>query len=75
MSVGRSPDDRIELVVEDDGVGRVDGAPAQGTGLGSRIVKAMAASIGGEIQYQPRNPGMAARMTFASVDLQPAPAQ
>ena len=75
VSVGRSPDDRIELVVEDDGVGRVDGAPAQGTGLGSRIVKAMAASIGGEIQYQPRNPGMAARMTFASVDLQPAPAE
>jgi two-component sensor histidine kinase len=56
---------RAELVVEDDGVGRADGAPAKGTGLGSRIVSAMAQSLGGKIAYEPRTPGTAARLTFA----------
>lgn len=52
------------LRVEDDGVGRDEDAPAQGTGLGSRIVKAMAASMGGTIEYLPRAPGMAASLAF-----------
>ena len=40
------PDDEAELVVEDDGIGRADGVPAKGTGVGSRIVSAMCASLG-----------------------------
>lgn len=52
------------LRVEDDGVGRDEGAPAHGTGLGSRIVKAMAASMGGTVEYLPRAPGMAASLAF-----------
>jgi two-component sensor histidine kinase len=58
------PEGKAELVVEDDGVGRAEGAPAKGTGLGSRIVTAMAQSLGGTIEYERRSPGMLARVTF-----------
>jgi len=60
------PEGRAELVVEDDGVGRAEGAPAKGTGLGSRIVAAMSQSLGGTIEYQQRSPGMLARVIFAT---------
>ena len=40
------PDEQAELVVEDDGVGRADGAPAKGTGVGTRIVNAMCVKPG-----------------------------
>ena len=55
---------RAELTVEDDGVGRAEG-PAQGTGLGSRIVKAMAATMGADVTYTAGNPGTLARLSFA----------
>lgn len=60
------PEGKAELVVEDDGVGRAEGAPAKGTGLGSRIVAAMARSLGGTIEYEQRSPGMLARVTFSA---------
>jgi two-component sensor histidine kinase len=60
------PDARIELVVEDDGVGRGDGNTVRGTGLGTRIVKAMAASMNAEIEYVARTPGTAARLVFSA---------
>ena len=66
VSLRRLPDGRGELTVEDDGVGR-NGEPVQGTGLGTRIVGAMAAGIGAEraeIEYLDRKPGTAARLTF-----------
>ncbi|MGE3306207.1 MAG: sensor histidine kinase [Rhizobiaceae bacterium] len=56
------PSDRVEIVVEDDGVGRGTGAP-QGTGLGTRIVTAMASTLGTEVEYLDRKPGTAARLT------------
>jgi two-component sensor histidine kinase/CHASE3 domain sensor protein len=57
-------DRQIELMVEDDGVGRRGDGSAQGTGLGTRIVKAMALTMGADIQYLARQPGSAARLTF-----------
>ncbi len=57
-----APASRIEIVVEDDGVGRGSGA-AQGTGLGTRIVSSMAATLGTEVQYFDRKPGTAARLS------------
>jgi len=57
-------DRRVELVVEDDGVGRSDDAAVKGTGLGTRIVKAMALTMGADIQYVARQPGSAAHLTF-----------
>lgn len=55
---------RAELIVEDDGVGRRADAPAQGTGLGSRLVTAMAGTMQAEIDYSDRNPGTKARLVF-----------
>jgi two-component sensor histidine kinase/CHASE3 domain sensor protein len=58
----KAEDGRGELVVEDDGVGRA--AVTQGTGLGTRIVNAMATTMGGEVRYISRSPGTAASFVF-----------
>ena len=58
------PDRRVELVVEDSGVGRDEDGIVKGTGLGTRIVKAMAATMGAEMQYIARQPGTTARLIF-----------
>lgn len=59
------PDEKAELVVEDDGVGRADGAPAKGTGVGTRIVNAMCDTLGTKIHYRQRLPGTAAHLVFS----------
>lgn len=64
VRVNGLPEGRAELLVEDDGVGRRDEAASQGTGLGTRIVSAMASSMGAEVQYLKRTPGTVARLTF-----------
>ncbi len=51
-----------EVVVEDDGVGRGNAATPQGTGLGTKLVNAMAASLGARIEYLDRKPGTQARL-------------
>jgi two-component sensor histidine kinase/CHASE3 domain sensor protein len=60
----RLPDGRYELAVEDDGVGRKDDGVVKGTGLGTRVVNAIANAMRAEIQYLGRAPGTAARMLF-----------
>jgi two-component sensor histidine kinase/CHASE3 domain sensor protein len=62
----RLPDEQAELVVEDDGIGRADGVPAKGTGVGSRIINAMCASLGARIDYRNLQPGTAAHLKFSS---------
>jgi two-component sensor histidine kinase/CHASE3 domain sensor protein len=64
VSLKRLPDGRVELTVEDDGVGRGDGAVAKGAGLGTRIVAGMARAIDAQIDYLPRSPGTAAKLAF-----------
>ena len=64
VNLKRLPDGRGELLVEDDGIGRSGDGLAKGTGLGTRLVKAMAGNVGGEIQYFGRQPGTSARLTF-----------
>jgi two-component sensor histidine kinase len=61
----RLADDRAELSVEDDGVGRSEGQ-AKGTGLGTRIVNAMARSIGGDVEYVAAGSGTVARLAFSA---------
>lgn len=58
---------QVELLVEDDGIGKAEGAPARGTGVGTRIVKAMCMSLGGEIEYRDRQPGTAAHLVFTAL--------
>ena len=57
------PDRRAELVVEDDGVGR-QGGTVKGTGVGTRLVTAMAGTLRAEVEYLAREPGMGARLVF-----------
>ncbi|MDP9136926.1 MAG: two-component system sensor histidine kinase/response regulator, partial [Pseudomonadota bacterium] len=56
---------RVELAVEDDGVGRDEDGPVKGTGLGTRLVKAMAVNMDAEIEYLGRQPGTVARLRFS----------
>ena len=53
-----------ELTIQDDGVGRKTAPAAHGTGLGTKIVTAMATSMGAEIEYMDRNPGTLAKLRF-----------
>jgi two-component sensor histidine kinase/CHASE3 domain sensor protein len=64
VTLKQAPGGRAELMVEDDGVGRGDNAVIKGTGLGTRIVTAMARTMGAEIDYISRNPGTGARLAF-----------
>lgn len=57
------PESKIELTVEDDGVGRSDEA-AKGTGIGTRIVQAIASSMEATVEYLRRTPGTTARLIF-----------
>lgn len=62
----RTADARAELVVEDDGIGRSSDPIAKGSGLGTRIVNVMAATMRAQIEYLERHPGTAARLVFAA---------
>lgn len=55
---------QAELVVEDDGVGRGGEGEIKGTGLGTRIVRGIAAALRAEVEYLTRQPGTAARLVF-----------
>lgn len=58
-------DDAFVLTVEDDGVGFVADAAPQGTGLGTRLLKAMAHSLQSAIDYTQTNPGVRATLRAA----------
>jgi two-component sensor histidine kinase len=56
--------DAAELVVEDDGVGITEGA-VKGSGLGTRIVLAMAGNLGAVVDRDPGHPGTRVSVRFA----------
>ena len=58
-------DGQVELSVEDDGIGRKEGSAVRGTGLGTRIVKAVAGNMKANIEYIARQPGTLARIRFS----------
>lgn len=58
-------DEFFLLAVEDDGVGITDGAMPKGTGLGTRILKAMAHSLQSAIRYEARPTGVRATLRAA----------
>ncbi len=53
----------LRLTVEDDGCGMSPGGAAQGTGLGGRVIRAMAESLGATINYDPAHRGVRAELT------------
>lgn len=63
VTLKRLDKERGELIVEDDGVGIKDGA-VKGTGLGSKLVSAMASSLKGEVRFAQMQRGTSARMAF-----------
>jgi two-component sensor histidine kinase/CheY-like chemotaxis protein len=54
---------RAILTVEDDGPGLGDGLP-KGTGLGGKIVSAMASGLRSAVEYDPAHSGVRARLAF-----------
>ncbi|MDB5657624.1 MAG: hypothetical protein JWS10_239 [Cypionkella sp.] len=64
VTLKRIGDGPAELLVEDDGVGRKLDQRPQGTGLGTKLVKAMASTLGGSIEYSERRPGTTAKLTL-----------
>jgi two-component sensor histidine kinase len=52
------------LTVEDDGRGMSPDAPAKGSGLGRRIVAAMAASMRSAVEFDPAHKGVRAQLAF-----------
>jgi two-component sensor histidine kinase len=53
------------ISVEDDGVGFADSAPIGSTGLGQRIVKAMADKLGARISHDALHRGTRIEIAFA----------
>ncbi|TNM62681.1 sensor histidine kinase [Aliirhizobium smilacinae] len=64
VTLALQDDGKALLAVEDDGIGWTEGDSPKGTGLGSRIVKSMASTLGSSIEYVPRSVGTRAEMTI-----------
>lgn len=61
----RADEAYFTMTVEDDGRGLVAGATPQGTGLGTKLIRAMTQSLGGTLAYDPAHPGVRAVLTAA----------
>jgi len=61
----KAGDDHFHLIVEDDGVGLSEGAAPRGSGLGSRLVVAMAKSLASKVDYDPAHRGVRATLHAA----------
>jgi two-component sensor histidine kinase/CHASE3 domain sensor protein len=66
VTLRKLPEGRAELVVQDDGVGLGATVRPGGTGLGSKIIAAMAAALKTNVEYINRTPGTAARLVFSA---------
>ncbi|MCM5558816.1 sensor histidine kinase [Pleomorphomonas sp. JP5] len=48
---------QLQICVEDDGIGWDGTGPAQGTGIGSKVLRAMARNLDAEVTYSELHPG------------------
>lgn len=64
VSVQRGEGNLLRVHIEDDGRGFDRSAPAKGTGLGTKILMAMASSLKSEITYDPDHRGTRAVLVF-----------
>ena len=63
ISLRQDGEGALKLVVEDDGGGLEPGSAAQGTGLGARVIRAMAESLGAQITCDPDHRGVRVILT------------
>ena len=61
----RAGDGAFELVVEDDGCGMAEGAGPRGTGLGQKLIRAMAQSLQASFGYDSAHQGVRATLRAA----------
>ena len=61
--LAKDGDHGLRLTVEDDGRGISPDQPAQGTGLGARMIQAMADSLGAHLEYDATHRGVRASLT------------
>ena len=59
-------EEHILLRVEDDGVGLPETLESATSGLGNRIVRAMAAKLGATLSFAPGHPGTRVSLTFTN---------
>jgi two-component sensor histidine kinase/CheY-like chemotaxis protein len=64
LCISRKADGPIEILVEDDGVGWSGKGEIKGSGLGSRIIKAMLQSLQAELHYDTSGQGTRAVLTL-----------
>jgi len=65
VTLRRAGEESVSLIVEDDGVGwQGKGAP-RGTGLGTRIVRAMASNLRAPVEFDPDHRGTRITLSFA----------
>jgi two-component sensor histidine kinase len=57
---------RAELSVEDDGVGLSENSHPSGTGVGTKVINVMAATLKTQVEYIRRQPGTLARLVFST---------
>jgi two-component sensor histidine kinase len=60
VALARDGEGRFRLCVEDDGCGIDPAAPPRGTGLGTRVIGAMAKSLQATLRYDPDHSGVRA---------------
>jgi len=65
IALMRDGDGHFILAVEDDGVGMVPDAPARGTGLGTKLIRAMAQSLQTIVEYDTAGRGVRATLRAA----------
>jgi len=65
IGLARDGDHHFVLSVEDDGIGITDGAKPRGTGLGTRLIRAMAQSLQSAVEYDPGHRGVRATLRAA----------
>jgi two-component sensor histidine kinase len=65
IALVKDGDDRFVLRVEDDGCGMDSGAAPKGTGLGTKVVRAMAKSLQASLSYDTAHSGVRAVLSAA----------